>query len=66
VACNDVPRHLRDTLKIPLDTFIAVTVADETKVPLDSMGPVITALKAAGYTLVIGSIEIGSDATPVR
>jgi hypothetical protein len=56
MTCNEVPAYLRDTLKLPSDTFISVSAQDNT--PLDTMPPLIDALKAAGFTSVMGEIPL--------
>lgn len=56
MTCNDVPAYLRDNLKLPPNTFIAVSAPDNA--PLDPMPPLIHALEAAGFTSVIGDIPL--------
>jgi hypothetical protein len=56
MTCNEVPAYLRDTLKLPSNTFISVSAQDKT--PLDTMPPLIDALKAGGFTSVMGEIPL--------
>jgi hypothetical protein len=61
MKCDDVPRYLRDTLKVPKDTYIAVRSPAESAT-FDAMNPVMKALNDAGYEKVIGSIELDGEA----
>ena len=56
--CSEVPSYLRETLKLPLDTFIAVSSPHEATI--DAIQPIIEALTSAGYTSVIGDIPLPS------
>ena len=56
--CGSVATYLRETLQIPSDTYIAVTVPAHTPIHSDSMTAVIDELRKAGFTSVIGQIPL--------
>ena len=59
VNCSEVAQHLRETLKVQSDEFIAVEVDTTTEpIPFDSMTAVIDSLKQSGFTTVIGSVPL--------
>jgi biopolymer transport protein ExbD len=57
VDCEQVADYMRDTMKVPLQTYIAVSPSDQ-NTNADSITPVMHRLKEAGFTAVIGSIGI--------
>ena len=59
VNCSEVAKHLRETLKVQSDEYIAVEVDTTTEpIPFGSMTTVIDSLKQSGFTTVIGSIPL--------
>lgn len=60
VPCNQLAEHMRDTMKVPLQTYIAVSPASEST-PAGDIIPVIQHLEDAGFKLVIGSIAVGPN-----
>jgi hypothetical protein len=58
LPCSEVPVYLRDTLKVPLETFIAVDLPRGVKRTAD-LQSLVSVLMQAGFTTTIGSIEIG-------
>ena len=63
IKCADVPRYLRDALNVGTDTYISVRSRAAEDARYDVMSPVMDALNGAGYTRVIGSIEIDDHAS---
>ena len=61
MPCDDVPRYLHDTLKVPSNTYTAVRSSSEHPT-FESMNSLITALNKGGYEKVIGSFELSSPA----
>jgi biopolymer transport protein ExbD len=63
VNCNEVAKHLRDTLKVQDDEYIAVEVDTTVEpIPFDSMTAVIDSLNKSGFTTVIGSVPLPKSA----
>jgi hypothetical protein len=60
--CEEVPAYLRDALKLPSNTFIAVSSGKTERV--NALAPIMGALNAAGYTSVIGDIPISGQRNP--
>ena len=59
VNCSEVAKHLRETLKVQSDEYIAVEVDTTMEpIPFDSMTAVIDSLKQSGFTTVIGSVPL--------
>ena len=58
LKCAGVSAYLRDTLKLPSDTYIAVSSPQAET--LDAIVPIMKDLNAAGYGRVIGDIPIRS------
>jgi len=58
MKCAGVSAYLRDTLKLPSDTYIAVSSPQPET--LDAIVPIMKDLNAAGYGSVIGDIPIRS------
>jgi len=56
--CEAVAAYLRETLRIPSDTYIAVAVPAHKPIHSDSMTAVIEGLRKAGFTSVIGLIPL--------
>jgi len=56
MKCEDVPTYLRNTLKVPDDTYISVRSTSHDTV--DALAPVMKALNASGYRKVIGTIVV--------
>lgn len=61
MKCDDVPHYLRDTLKLPLDTYIAIRRPDAATT-FEAMDAVMKTLDNAGYRSLIGLIELGPEA----
>jgi biopolymer transport protein ExbD len=59
VNCKEIAKHLRETLKVRADEYIAVEVDTTVEpIPFDSMTAVIDSLKKSGFTTVIGSVPL--------
>ena len=59
--CGSVAAYLRETLRIPSDTYIAVAVPAHKPIHSDSMTAVIEELRKAGFTSVIGSVPVSGS-----
>jgi hypothetical protein len=60
--CADVPTYLRKTAMAPTDTYIAVSVSAESS-SYQPLQELVEALKAVGYTSVIGEIALQPNKT---
>lgn len=56
VECAELASYMRDNIKIPIDTYIAVAPASG-NARADDIIPVVKSLMNAGFRLVIGSVS---------